>query len=132
MGVFARILGLCQTKPPADPACWSVDDHRVRVDLGRAPELVRQGGALRLEGKGLPMRLLVLRDELGVFHAVVNRCAHAGRRLDPIAGGAKLMCCSVGKSVFELDGHRVSGSAKNDIETLAVEQTANTLTVLLR
>ncbi|ADK86397.1 Rieske (2Fe-2S) iron-sulfur domain protein [Desulfarculus baarsii DSM 2075] len=129
MGVFARVFGLCQTRPPADAGCWSFDRDKVVVDLNRAPELAVSGGAVRLEGGGLPWRVLVFRDQDGVLRAVINRCAHAGRRLDPVAGGQALQCCSLGRSTFDVDGQRLGGPAKGGVRALAAVVDANFLAI---
>ena len=122
MGFFKRLFGICSTQPPADPSCWSVADGKVKVELGKAPELAGPGGAVRLEGNGLSKRVLLLRGEDGKLHAFVNKCSHGGRRLDPLAGTDKVECCSVGKTVFDYDGKLQSGSGKKDIPSLTVDE----------
>jgi nitrite reductase/ring-hydroxylating ferredoxin subunit len=118
--IFQRILGICVTKPPSDDGCWTFENGTVTVDLPRAPELNEKGGAIRLEKKGLPNRMLVVRGDDEGYYAFRNKCAHAGRRMDPVPGTNYVQCCSVGKSTFEHDGKRVSGSSKKDIEAYTV------------
>ncbi len=122
MSFFSRIFGICQTKPPADSGAWKVTDRGLEVELGRTPELESPGGAIRLEGPGLKARVLLLRGEDKALHAFVNKCTHGGRRLDPLAGQDRIQCCSVGKSVFDYQGRRISGSAKKDLTPLKVEE----------
>ncbi|MCB2184904.1 MAG: Rieske 2Fe-2S domain-containing protein [Deltaproteobacteria bacterium] len=129
MSIWRKILGICDTKPPADPGCWSWEGGRVIIDLDRAGELDQPGGGLRLEGGGLPQRVLVVRDEDGRFHAFHNRCTHAGRRLDPLPGGGQVRCCSVGQSVFDDTGQPLSGSAKKTLQVFPVEQDGRRLMV---
>ncbi len=131
MGIFSRIFGICQTKPPAEPGCWTVNGQSLEIDLAQAPELARPGGAVRLEGGALPERVLVFVDDNGQFHALSNRCTHGGRRLDPVDGGAKVQCCSVGKSTFDAQGHLLGGSAKKDVKRFAVNNDGGKLTVEL-
>jgi nitrite reductase/ring-hydroxylating ferredoxin subunit len=131
MGFLKRVLGICRTKPPADPGCWTPGDGKIEVDLARATELGAPGGAMRLEGSGLPARVLVLKAEDGAFHAFVNKCSHAGRRLDPLPGEALVECCSVGKSRYDYAGERVSGSAKKAIKPLWVEAQEGKLVISL-
>ena len=98
-GFFQRIFGLPATQKPLDPQCWSFSDGKIMIDLKRATELKKPGGALRLEGGELSMRVLVIRGDDGKFHAFLNRCTHIGhRRLDPVLGTGSIQCCSVGKS----------------------------------
>ena len=129
--IFQRILGICVTKPPSDEGCWTFANEKVTVDLARAPELAEKGGAIRLEKKGLPERLLVMHGDDDNYHAFRNKCAHAGRRMDPVPGSQYVQCCSVGKSTFEYDGKRVSGSAKKNIQPRPVNVEGNKLVIAL-
>lgn len=129
MGFFKRLFGICATRPPGDPGCFGTREGRIVVDLARAPELSDRGGALRLEGSGLPERVLVFRGEDDAYHAFVNKCAHGGRRLDPLPGTSQVQCCSVGKSTYDYEGMRISGAASGDVRVLEVEVDGDTLVI---
>ena len=131
MGFLKRVLGICRTRPPADPDCWKPGDGKIEVDLARAVELGEPGAAIHLEGGGLAHRVLVLKAEDGALHAFINKCSHAGRRLDPLPGQAQVECCSVGKSRFDYAGERLSGSAKKAIKPLQVEEQEGKLIISL-
>ena len=131
MGFLKRLLGICRTTPPADPDCWKPGDGKIEVNLAQAVELGKPGAAIRLEGSGLDDRVLVLKAEDGAFHAFVNKCTHAGRRLDPLPGAPLVECCSVGKSRFDYSGERLSGSAKKAIRPLQVEEQEGKLIISL-
>jgi len=132
MGFLARLFGICRTSPPADGDCWSVADGKITIDLRRAMELARPGGAVRLEGRGLDKRILVFRGDDTALHALENRCSHAGhRRLDPIVGEGIVRCCSVGRSEFDYQGNRLAGAAKTSIRPLAVDVDGPTLVIRL-
>jgi len=113
--LFQRIFGLCATKQPGDKDCWKVSDKSVEVLLDRAKELSSPFGAIRLEGKGLPFRLLLVRGQDDNFYAFKNQCRHMGRRLDPVPGTRTVQCCSIGKSTYDYTGQVMSGSADKDI-----------------
>ncbi|MBN1590367.1 MAG: Rieske 2Fe-2S domain-containing protein [Pirellulales bacterium] len=129
MGFFKRLFGICGTRQPADPGSWSFADGKVAIELDRMPELAKPGGAVRLEGAGMTKRVLVFRGDDGQFHAMENRCSHGHRRLDPVAGQGTVRCCSIGQSVFDFEGNRVSGAAKDGISPLKVETEGQTLVV---
>ena len=121
MGWFT-ILGVCKTPPPKDAACWKFSGHMVEIDLRRAPELAQPGGALRLEGKVLPQRILVVRSADGKLRAFHNRCPYMkNRRLDPIPGTNNLRCCSLYRSKFDEYGKVIKGPAHTPVATYAVE-----------
>lgn len=117
MGFFKRVLGICETRPPANDRCWLYSGGEIEIELALAPELSQRGGAIRLEGRGLPERVLVLRGSDDKYYAFKNRCTHMGRRIDPLAGGEAVRCCSVSKSTFDYGGEVVSGPAKGPLET---------------
>lgn len=130
MSFFKKLFGICETRPPSDSGCWSYSDGKLKVDLSRASELAAPGGAIRIEGGKLPKRVLVIHGDDGAFHAFPNRCTHVGhRRLDPLFGSGKVRCCSVGQSEFDYEGHRLAGSAKDDIQPFEVTVEGETLVV---
>jgi nitrite reductase/ring-hydroxylating ferredoxin subunit len=131
VGILKQLFGICETNPPGDPGCWAVQGDEVHLDLARAPELSRPGGALRLEGRGLPERILLVHGTDGVFHAFRNRCTHMGRRIDPVAGSATIRCCSLSKSTFDYSGKGVSGPAKGPVQTYPVAMREGTVVVSL-
>jgi nitrite reductase/ring-hydroxylating ferredoxin subunit len=129
---FQRIFGVPATSKPLDPQCWSFSDGKILIDLNRAMELKKPDGALRLEGGGLPMRVLVIRGDDGKFHAFHNRCTHIGhRRLDPVPGTGTVQCCSVGKSTYTYDGKKIYGPPTDPIKTFKVEVEGERLIVFL-
>lgn len=129
-GFFQRILGVSATPKPSNPQCWSFSDGKITIDLKRAAELKKPGGALRLEGDDLPMRMLVIRGDDGKFHAFHNRCTHIGhRRLDPVPGTGTVQCCSVGKSTYTYDGKKVYGPPTGAIATFKIEVEGDRLIV---
>jgi nitrite reductase/ring-hydroxylating ferredoxin subunit len=115
--IFQRILGICATKQPSDEDCWTFENGKIIVDLARAPELGRRNGAIRLEKKNLPERVLVIQGDDGEYYAFKNRCTHGKRRLDPMPAIQQVQCCSIGKSTFDYGGKKISGPAKEDIDT---------------
>ena len=125
MGFFKRLFGICLTREPSDSGCWMFAKSEITVDLARAPELSLKGSALRLEGRSLPTRVLLVHGLDGKFYAFVNKCTHGGRRIDPLADSDKIQCCSVGKSTFDYAGKRHSGSAKSNLTILATEAKDN-------
>jgi nitrite reductase/ring-hydroxylating ferredoxin subunit len=130
--IFQRIFGVPATPRPRDPQCWTLSGRKVSIDLKRAPELEAPGGALRLEGGRLPLRVLIVHGEDGAFYAFHNRCTHLGhRRLDPVPGTGTVQCCSVGKSTYRYDGRKVYGPAPAPIDTLKVELDGERLVVSL-
>ncbi len=119
---FQRLLGISATTGPGMDDCWSYEGGKLTIDLGKASELKKAGGALRFEGKNLPKRVLVVCGEDGEYRAYHNRCTHLGhRRLDPVPGTDTVQCCSVNKSTYDSDGKKVYGPAPRPITRFPVE-----------
>jgi nitrite reductase/ring-hydroxylating ferredoxin subunit len=130
--LIQRIFGIPATPKPQNPNCWTFNEGKLVVDLRMAGELQKPGGALRLEGRGLPRRVLVIRDEDGRLHAFHNRCTHLGhRRLDPVPGTATVQCCSVNKSTYAYDGHKIRGPAPASLTTYPTRIEGNSLLIHL-
>ncbi len=131
MKILKRIVGICETKLPEKQDCWRYSGGRVEVELSKTPEFNEKGAAIRLEGKGLPKRLLIVCNGNDAYHAFENRCTHFGRRLDPLPGQSLIQCCSIGRSTFDYSGTAVSGPGKGTVKTFPVEQHNGVLIVSL-
>ena len=131
MGLLKRIFGICETKPPSDARCWKYSGGKIEIELERAPELSNRGGAIRLEGRELPERVLILNGDDDNFHAFKNKCTHMGRRIDPVNGHGAVQCCSLSKSTFNYTGEMISGPAKGPLTAFKVESENGKLIILI-
>jgi len=131
MGLIKRLLGICST-PIADAGSWSYENGRIEIDLNRTPELSAPYGATRLEAKILPERILIFKGEDEQFRAVYNRCAHMGRRLDPVPENHTIQCCSVSRSTYDYSGGVMTGPAKAAVKSLPVVQSGNRLYINIK
>jgi nitrite reductase/ring-hydroxylating ferredoxin subunit len=127
--IVQRLAGTCITEKPVNDKCWRIRGSQVEISLKDSPELAKPSGALRLEGKGLERRILVVHGEDGEFYAFPNHCTHAGRRLDPMPGEPMLQCCSLGKSTFDYGGKVLFGSDTTPIHPLALRREKDRLVV---
>ncbi len=130
MSVFKAMLGICETKP-LSPDRWSLEGNKVKVKLSQMPEPLPKGGAVYLKGGGLSKPVLLLRNEDDRYLAYEDRCTHFGRKLDPLPGEAKLRCCSLFHSTYDLDGKNISGAAKSPLKCYTVEQSNGDLEITL-
>ena len=130
MGLIKAIFGICETKPLSGDL-WSLEGSKVQVKLSHMPEPLPKGGAVYLRGGGLPKPVLILRTEDDRFLAFEDRCTHFGRKLDPVPGEAKLRCCSLFHSTYDLEGKNISGAAKMPLTSYAVEQSDGDLIITL-
>ena len=130
--IFQRILGLPVTSKPVNTDCWQFADGKLAIDMTKAPELKEKGGAIRLEGGNLPLRILVVKGDDGEYRAFHNRCTHLGhRRLDPVPETGTVQCCSVNKSTYDLDGNNIYGPAPNPIKVFPAGVDGEQLTIMI-
>ena len=130
--LFQRIFGISATQQPGNADCWAYKEGRVVIDLNELAELSQPGSAVRLEGKGLPARVLVVHSENGEYRAFRNQCTHIGhRRLDPVPGTDTVQCCSINKSTFDSDGKQIFGPAPHSIHRYDVEKDQEELVILI-
>lgn len=130
MSIFKAVLGICETKPLGSNL-WSLEGSKVQVKLSQMPEPLPKGGAVYLKGGGLSKPVLLLRTEDDRYLAFEDRCTHFGRKIDPVPGEAKLRCCSLFHSTYDLEGKNISGAAKMPITRYAVEQSDGDLVITL-
>jgi nitrite reductase/ring-hydroxylating ferredoxin subunit len=127
---FQRLLGLPATAKPANDDCWNYTEGKLTIDLNQAAELKVPGGGMRLEGKNLPKRILVVCGEDGEYRAFHNRCTHLGhRRLDPVPGTNTVQCCSINKSTYDSGGNKIFGPAPRPVTRFPVEKVQEKLVI---
>ncbi len=126
---WQRLFGICATPLPENLSCWRYEDGKVILTLSKTSELQEGMGAVRLEGNGLPKRILVVRNKQGDYQAFHNHCAHAGRRIDHDPATGQLQCCSVSKSTYSNTGEQISGPAKQSLQALEVTREDDTLSI---
>lgn len=126
-----RIFGISATALPGNAGGWKFEDGAIRLDLEQMPEIGHPGSAVRLEGKGLPVRVLVVHGQDGRFHALANRCTHMGRRIDMLPGTDRIECCSISKSTYDYSGQPLGGAAKKPLRVFTVTASGTELTIKL-
>ncbi|HOO73541.1 MAG TPA: Rieske (2Fe-2S) protein [Spirochaetota bacterium] len=119
--IIMRMLGVPATGLPLEKDSWTYDGSTLVVNLEKTRELSRTGGAVRIEGRGLPDRLLIVNGEDGKFHAYSNRCRHMGRRFDPVPDTDTVQCCSIMRATYDYSGARIAGPASGKLKTYGIE-----------
>lgn len=130
MSLLKAMFGICETKPLGSNL-WSLEGSKVQVKLSQMPEPLPKGGAVYLKGGGLSKPVLLLRTEDDRYLAFEDRCTHFGRKIDPVPGEAKLRCCSLFHSTYDLEGKNISGAAKDPLTCYTVEQSDGDLVITL-
>jgi len=125
-----RLFGMPFTGLIEEPA-WTYASGTLKVALDRVPELREQSGGIRIESEDLPVRVLIIHGDDGVYRAYENRCGHGGRRLDHVGGTGTLMCCSMGKSAYDYSGTVTGGPADKPLRSFQVENEDGVLVVIL-
>ena len=130
--IFQRLFGLCATRKPSRQEAWGASEGKITLDLKAVPELNSKGSAVRIDGKGIKVPVLVVHGNDREYRAFQNRCTHGKRALDPVPGTNTIQCCSVGTSTFSYDGTLIEGPAKGPLTVYRVDQAGETLTITLK
>ncbi|PWW81026.1 (2Fe-2S)-binding protein [Prosthecochloris marina] len=128
---FQRLFGICATPKPQQEQSWKKVDEKITIDLNMMPELGSKGSAIRIEGKGVDIPVLVVHGDDGEYHAFENRCTHGKRALDPVPGTKTVQCCSIGTSTFNYDGTLVEGPGKGPLKVYEVSRMGETLSIVV-
>jgi Rieske Fe-S protein len=128
-GTAACSLGLaaCMHTNAARVVSLPVAAGTIRLRLAEEPELVSQGGAIKLKPPGLDDTILVWRSESGLVATSII-CTHMGCEVEVAEGGRSLACPCHG-SQFNADGSVRHGPATRPLRRYLVDADETTLTV---
>lgn len=124
-----RVRGISDTPVLDNPDAWTYADNILTLDLAVIPDLADLNHAVQLDDDTLPEPLLIVHGGDDNYYVYVNKCPHAGRKIDPING--KLECVSFSKSTFTYDGTVTGGPADSPLTTYTVERDGDSLLVTL-
>jgi hypothetical protein len=115
------------------PYSYNLDTklHILKIDLSKVPQLQKVGGAVKFIDSRTKHRLIIARVSETEFAAGYLNCPYRSTELEYDPRRKVYACPSVGKSVFKLNGEKLSGAAE---QTLPVYQTSvdgDILTILL-
>jgi nitrite reductase/ring-hydroxylating ferredoxin subunit len=114
---------------PRDDKSWHYSNGKIVIEWARVPELQKPGGAIRLEGRGLKEKIILVYGIDGQYHAFKNNYSRLGMRLDPVEGKAKIQCCGWFETIFDYSGNVMSGKRKEPLKTYRVETRKCTLVI---
>jgi nitrite reductase/ring-hydroxylating ferredoxin subunit len=121
MTIIRKIFGTCKTTSPNDDGSWQYSKGKIVIEWARVPELQQPGGAIRLEGRGLKEKIILIYGIDGQYHAFKNEYSRLGMPLDPVEGKAKIRCCGLFETIFDYSGNVMSGKGKESLKTYRVE-----------
>ncbi len=94
----------CCTLPEAPSGAVRFEPGLVVIDLARALDLNRSGGALRVVDSARKLQILVARPSKNRFVALDQKCTHGGGALTYVHRHKHLYCTCWGHAKFALDG----------------------------
>ena len=115
------------------PGCASVvartvpvTNNRIDIALNQHPELLAQGGYLKVNAQGLDEVVYILRRDDGSFTALSPICTHRGCTVD--VAGVNLVCPCHG-STYDRAGSVLKGPAERSLLSLPVQLRDGILTI---
>lgn len=126
---FKRLFARSMTPKPSDEGCWAYDGQTLTVLLDRAPELKHRGGALQLDDKTLPDRILLVHGIDDDYYVYANHCACGGFRIDPVPGEEKIRCCTLMKATYTYAGDALSDHVEKGLTVYPVMREGSCLQI---
>ena len=116
-------LGGCATftkigdTPPIPEGAYSYDAEasRLKVDLGKVPQLAASGGSVKIRDSALPDPLIIARTGERTYVVASIECPHRGVEVEYQPEKGEFECASLGSSRFATDGSRLGGLAKQPL-----------------
>lgn len=105
-------------------------DYALEVDLEQYPDLKKPGGYLPIADLAFGLRVLVVHALSGGYLAFNMSCTHKGADVELNEHKTGLVC-PLHKSHFSLEGDRVSGPARRDLETFELALNGSVLRINL-
>jgi Rieske Fe-S protein len=100
---LAGVSNDCCTLPDVAPDAMRIEPGRVVIDVARAPQLGRMGGAVKIVDPARKLQILVARPGRNEFVALDQKCTHGGGPLTYVHRHKHLYCTCWGHSKFALD-----------------------------
>lgn len=122
----AMFTGLClcgrgvSAEKPTTGCCGAADletesyvigDHRILVDLSKAPSLARVGSAAHLVNPEKKLQLIIVHSAPDQFVALHRLCTHGGQTISYNHRRGVLQCNNHNHAIFDLTGQVVKGPA---------------------
>ncbi len=126
----ATYTGISRT-PAANPDSITFDGTVLTVDLASEPALRQIGGAVKVRNSDFPDGVIIARVEESRYVIASLLCTHRGVELEYDHERTLFQCPSLGSSVFALDGARVSGMARQPLESYEAVLEGDILTIRL-
>jgi hypothetical protein len=116
------------------PVSYELDTklHILKIDLRRVPQLQKPGGAVKFIDSRTRHRLIIARVSETEFAAGYLNCPYRSTELEYDQSRKTFACPStVCKSVFKLNGEKLSGAAERTLPVYQTSVDGDILTVLL-
>ena len=128
---MAGLPPLCCTTPEIPPASFTIQGAVLTIDLQRAPELRKSGGAVRVVDLERKVNLIVVHPARNRFAALDRSCTHGGAQVVYNGRNQTVQCTSWGHSEFALDGTVLGGSAKRPVRAYEIRRAGDRLEIVL-
>ena len=119
----------CCHAPDLPQASLQFDKGVIRIDLKRAPGLLKKGASGRIVDEGRSVDLVVVHVEKKRYVALDRKCTHGGGPVTYIEKRRIVQCTCWGHSQFGLDGTVVTGPAKKKLGVHEVRVAGDTIEI---
>lgn len=102
--------------PVIDPGALKVNNHQLKIDLAKEPELSQVGGSIKIQNENIPEGIIVARVDEHMIEIASLKCTHRGVEVEYDQQNKRFECASIGHSTFSLDGENLGGPAKHPLK----------------
>ena len=122
----------CCYTPDIEKDCLTFTENSVIIDLGKTATLRKNGQAVYVDYPGKGVKMIVVRERKGRYHALSRLCTHGGQALSYVPERKMLQCNSYNHSTFSLDGTVWKGPAPEAIRSFNVVSDNNKLEIFMQ
>ena len=107
--IFPNVGDTPQIQPPAYEIATSGKNVDIIIDTGKAPDLLNEGGAVKIIDSRIKDSIIIANTGENVFVALSIACTHNGFEVEYKHDKKIFRCISVNHAEFSCDGRVVDG-----------------------
>ena len=124
--------GACFCDPPMLPSdALLISDGTITVDLAKSGSFEATGASAMVKDDPRELRILLVHEAQGKYHAFSARCTHGGAPVGYDADRNRVQCVCYGHSMWAMDGALLKGPAKKPLPKYEASVDGGKLTVKL-
>lgn len=118
--IFPNVGDTPQIQPPAYEIATSGKNVDIIIDTGKAPDLLNEGGAVKIIDSRIKDSIIIANTGENVFVALSIACTHNGFEVEYKHDKKIFRCISVNHAEFDCSGHVVDGPTSRNLNSYPI------------